>query len=126
MKLLSAIVVIAGSMQVTAGAGTIDLKAVPPTVRVRQEGTFKGAETVEILAARGETESFQIVVTAAGASLRSVSAEMSPLKGPGAASLPADGITLYREVFIPVRYSSPQATEPPGLITDPLVPFVNP
>ena len=29
-------------------------------------------------------------------------------------------------MFIPVRYSSPQATEPPGLIADPLVPFVNP
>ncbi len=126
MKLLSTIVVMAGSMQVTAGAGTIDLKAVPPTVRVRQEGAFKGAETVEVFAARGETESFQVVVTAAGGSLRNVSAEMSPLKGPGEASLPANSITLYREVFIPVRYSSPQATEPPGLIADPLVPFVNP
>jgi hypothetical protein len=126
MKSPWAILVVLSLVQATAGAGTIDLKAVPPTVRVRQEGAFKGADTVEVFAARGETESFQVVVTAAGGSLRNVSAEMSPLKGEGEASLPANSITLYREVFIPVRYSSPQATEPPGLIADPLVPFVNP
>ncbi len=118
--------VVLSLMQMTAGAGTIDLKAVPPTVRVRQEGAFQGADTVEVFAARGETESFQVVVTAAGGNLRNISAEMSPLKGEGGASLPANSVTLYREVFIPVRYSSPQATEPPGLIADPLVPFVNP
>ncbi len=126
MKVQVALWMMLGLAQVTAVAGTIDLKAVPPTVRVRQEGAFKGADIVEVFAARGETESFQVVVTAAGENLRNVSAEMSPLKGEGEASLPANSITLYREVFIPVRHSSPQATEPPGLIADPLVPFVNP
>ncbi|MCL5281893.1 MAG: DUF4091 domain-containing protein [Planctomycetes bacterium] len=126
MRRLAAIVAMVGAVQATAGAATIDLKAVPPTVRVRQEGAFPGAESVEIFAARGETESFQVIVTAAGGNLRNVTAEMSPLQGPGGASLPADKVTLYREIFIPVRYSSPQATEPPGLIADPLVPFVNP
>jgi hypothetical protein len=126
MKLSTATLLVLSLIQATASAATIDLKAVPPTVRVRQEGAFSGADTVEIFAARGETESFQVVVTATGGNLRNVSAQMSPLKGLGEASLPADNITLYREVFIPVRYSSPQATEPPGLIADPLVPFVNP
>ncbi len=126
MKSPVAILVVLGLMQATAGAGTIDLKAVPPTVRVGQEAVFKGADTVEVFAARGETESFQVVVTAAGGSLRNVSAEMSPLKGQGEASLPANAVILYREIYIPVRYSSPQATEPPGLIADPLVPLVNP
>jgi hypothetical protein len=126
MKSSTATLLVLSLIQATASAATIDLKAVPPTVRVRQEGAFSGADTVEIFAARGETESFQVVVTATGGNLRNVSAQMSPLKGLGEASLPADNITLYREVFIPVRYSSPQATEPPGLIADPLVPFVNP
>ncbi len=71
-------------------------------------------------------ESFQVVVTALDGNLRGVSAQMSPLKGQGEASIPEKNVTLYREVFIPVRYSSPQATEPPGLTADPLVPFVNP
>ncbi len=126
MKSPWAILVVLSLIQATAGAGTIDLKAVPPTVRVTQEGAFNGADTVEVCAARGETESFQVVVTAAGGGLRNISAKMSPLKGPAEAGLPPKNITLYREVFIPVRYSSPQATEPPGLIADPLVPFVNP
>ena len=126
MKSLWAIWAILSLIQATTGAGTIDLKAVPPTVRVRQEGEFKGADTIEIFAARGETESFQVVVTAAGASLRNASAEMSPLKGPGEASLPANSVILYRAIYIPVRYSAPQATEPPSLIADPLVPFLNP
>jgi hypothetical protein len=126
MKLEMAILLILGSFSTSAPGATIDLKALPPMVRVRQDGAFTGAETVEIFAARGEVESFQVVVTAAGENLRGVSAEISPLQGPGGAALPAQNVTLYREVFIPVRYSSPQATEPPGLIADPLIPFVNP
>ena len=126
MRSLLAILVIVSSIPAMAGAATISLKAVPPTVRVRQEGAFSGADAVEVFAARGETESVQVVVTATDGSLRNVSAEMSPLKNQTEASLPAQNVTLYREVFIPIRYSSPQATEPPGLIADPLVPFVNP
>jgi hypothetical protein len=110
----------------TCVAATVGLKATPPTVRVGQEGAFEGAETVEISAARGEVESFQVVVTATGGNLRGISAEMSPLKNEAGASLPAQNVTLFREVFIPVRQSSPQATVPPGLIADALVPFVNP
>ena len=106
--------------------GTIRLQALPPTVRVGQEGAFSGADAVEISAARGEVESFQVVVTAADGNLRDVSAQMSPLKGPAEASIPDKSVTLYREVFIPIRYSSPQATEPPGLIADPLGPVCEP
>jgi hypothetical protein len=126
MRLQMTITLTLGLAVMTAEAATIELKALPPTVRVRQEGTFSGADTVEISAARGEVESFQVVVTASDGNLRSVSAEMSPLKKETGASIPAKSIALYREVFIPVRHSWPQATEPPGLIADPLVPFVNP
>jgi len=126
MKSQLAVLLVLGLIQTSAGAGTISLKAVPPTLRVGQEGSFRGSDTVEVFAARGEVESFQVVVTASGGNLRSVSAEMSPLKKGADESLPAQNVTLYREVFIPVRYSSPQATEPPGLIADPLVPLVNP
>ena len=81
MKSQLAILLVLGSLQVAAGA-EIRLKAVPPTVRIRQEGAVRGAEAVEIFAARGEVESVQIVVTATGGNLRGISAEMSPLMVP--------------------------------------------
>jgi hypothetical protein len=115
-----------GLASITTEAATIQLKALPSTIRVRQEGAFRGSDAIEIFAARGEVESFQVVVTALDGNLRGVSAQMSPLKGQGEASIPEKNVTLYREVFVPVRYSSPQATEPLGLTADPLVPFVNP
>ena len=115
-----------GSIPFAAGAATIRLKALPAAVRVGLEGTVGGTDTVEISAARGEVESFQVVVTASDGNLRGISVQMSPLKGPAGASIAAQNVRLYREIFIPVRYSSAQATEPPGLLADPLVPFVNP
>ena len=115
-----------GSIPFAAGAATIRLKALPAAVRVGLEGTVGGTDTVEISAARGEVESFQVVVTSSDGNLRGISVQMSPLKGPAGASIAAQNVRLYREIFIPVRYSSAQATEPPGLLADPLVPFVNP
>ena len=74
------------------------------TVRVGQEGTVGGTDTAEISAARGEAESFQVVVTASEGNLRDISVQMSPLKGQAGASIPEQSVTLYREVFVPVRY----------------------
>jgi len=105
---------------------TIQLKALPPTVRVRQEGPVGGADTVNISGARGEFESFQVVVTATGGNLQGISAQMSPLTSQTNQSIPAKNVTIFRELFVTVRYSSPTATVPPGLTADPLVPFVNP
>jgi hypothetical protein len=105
---------------------TIQLKALPPTVRVPQEGAVGGADTVNISGARGEFESFQVVVTATGANLQDISAQMSPLTSQPDQSIPAKNVTIFRELFVPVRYSSPTATVPPGLTADPLIPFVNP
>jgi len=108
------------------GAGTIRLTALPPTMRVGQEGAIEGMDAAEISSARGEVESFQVVVTAAGGNLQGISAVMSPLKKDTGETLPVGNISIYREVFIPVRYSAPGATAPPGLIADPLIPFMNP
>jgi hypothetical protein len=126
MRLRMTILLVLGMISMTAGAATIRLKALPPAVRVRQEGNVGGADAVDIAGARNEWESFQVVVTATGGNLRGVSAEVSAVKNEANESLPAENVRLYREVFIPVRYSSPRATVPPGLIADALVPFVNP
>ncbi|MCX5645881.1 MAG: DUF6067 family protein [Phycisphaerae bacterium] len=120
MRLQIAVLLTLGLAPMTTEAVAIKLHALPPTVRARQEGTVAGADVVEISAARAEFESFQVVVTATEGNLRGVSAQMSPLKKETGESIPAKNVTCYREVYIPIRYSSP------GLIADPLVPFVNP
>ncbi|RPJ22473.1 MAG: hypothetical protein EHM35_18200, partial [Planctomycetaceae bacterium] len=106
--------------------GAIRLAALSPTVRVGQEDAIEGMDAAEISSARGEVESFQVVVTAVGGNLQGISAQMSPLKKDTGETLPVKNVSVYREVFIPVRYSAPGATVAPGLIADPLVPFVNP
>jgi len=106
--------------------GTIRLTALPGSVRVRQEGPVEGADAIEIAGARGEYESFQVVVTALGGHLTGVDAELSPLANEANKTLPAECVALYREVYIPVRHSAPRATCPPGFTPEPLVPFKNP
>jgi len=104
----------------------IELKAVPGTVRVRQEQPFAGQDAAVIACARGEYESFQVVVTARGGLLKPCVAGMSTLRGESGAEVAEANITLYRVAYVPVRHSSPGATCPPGLTPDPLVPFKNP
>jgi glycosyl hydrolase family 123 len=104
----------------------IELTALPPTVRVRPQQEIQGAKTVELFAARNEVESFQVVITARQTNLQRIQVEMSPLVGPGKTKIPAADIKLFREIYIPIRYSAPRATQPPGLIPDALVPLKNP
>ncbi|MBN1506635.1 MAG: DUF4091 domain-containing protein [Sedimentisphaerales bacterium] len=125
MRLWTAAFFVLVSAQVVGGA-TIQLTALPSTVRAGQQGAVDGTSAAEISGARGEFESFQVVVTAVGGNLQYVRPEMSLLKRETGETLPAKNVRLYREVFIPVRYSSPHATVPPGLIADPLIPFVDP
>ena len=103
------------SSQAAVGAGTIRLAALPSTLRAGQEGIVDGTDAAEISGARGEFESFQIVVTASGGNLQDISAGMSSLKKETGETLPAKSVSIYNEVFISVRYSAPGATVPPGL-----------
>ena len=110
-----------------AAAGpAVQLRAAPPTVRVRPRDTFDGPTAVEMACARGEYESFQVIVTAREGNVLRVEAEISPLQSEAGAIIPAEGVVLYREVYVPVRHSAPRATCPPGWIPEPLVPFKNP
>lgn len=108
------------------GEAKIQLVALPGAVRVSQTGDANGQSIAELFCAKNETESFQIVVTARGGNLLRVNVEISPLIDSQGNEIPKDRIQLYREIFVPVRNSSPRATEPPGLFPDPLVPFLNP
>ena len=95
-------------------------------MRVAQEGPVEGAATVDIAGARGETESFQVVVTAEGGRLEGVTASIDALRRTDGQALPEDCLEIFREAYVPVRHSAPRATCAPGLIADPLIPFKNP
>jgi hypothetical protein len=110
----------------SAGATRINLTSLSSTVRVAQDGPIQGTPTVEIAGARGETESFQVVVTAEDGRLDNATAQIGPLRAAGGQSLPQECIELFREGYVPVRHSAPRATCAPGLIADPLIPFKNP
>ncbi len=109
-----------------AFAATIELDAISPAARVRPEGIVDGDAAASIAAARGEYESFQVVVTARDGNLQKLNADVSPMQNAEGEESPGITVTVYREAFIPVRHSAPRATEAPGLIPDALVPFVNP
>jgi hypothetical protein len=108
-----------------AGEAGIELAALPGTVRVRPTGTVQGSASAEIAAAKGEVESFQVVVTAVGGNLKWVKAKVSALSD-GTHTLPAECVRIFREEFVPIRQPGYGATEPPGFVPDPLVPFLNP
>lgn len=110
----------------TAIAASIEVAVVSPGVRVRQEGPVAGEKSAAIAAARGEYESFQIVVTARDGNLSRVNVEAGPMLDANGVMDEKIQVHLFREVFIPVRHSAPRATEAPGLVADALIPFVNP
>jgi hypothetical protein len=95
-------------------------------MRIAQEGPIEGARAVDIAGARGETVSFQVVVTAAGGRLEGVTASIESLREAGGQALPQDCLEIFREAYVPVRHSAPRATCAPGVIADPLIPFQNP
>jgi len=105
---------------------TIRLAAIGPAARINLQGPVQGQSSADIACARGEYESFQVVVTAENGNLDNVDAAVSSLRSEGGVQIAADNLCLYREIYIPIRHSSPRATCPPGLTPDPLVPFVNP
>ncbi|MGC9328798.1 MAG: glycoside hydrolase domain-containing protein, partial [Candidatus Hinthialibacter sp.] len=99
---------------------------VPGSMRIAPTGEIDGNPAVEIWAARNEVESSQIVITAAGGNLERIEYGVSSLQSEEQGEIPQESLTLYREVFVPVRHSSPRAAQPPGWYADPLVPWKNP
>ena len=87
---------------------------------------------VQLSAARGEYESFQIVVRAPGsAALSNVNVSVSDLTGPGGAVIPQRNLSLFREQYVYVGTSSPNwsgSNRPlaKGWYPDGLIPFTDP
>ena len=99
-----------------AAGGGGDRWAVPVSawVKVRPGVRVQALSAVDLLAARGECEGFQVL---AWPPAEAVEISAAPLRGPGGA-LP---VSLFREAFVMVRTPS-NAQGAPGLWPDPLVP----
>ncbi|HZP84420.1 MAG TPA: glycoside hydrolase domain-containing protein [Chthonomonadaceae bacterium] len=100
--------------------------------RVGRRDAPDHSRRIELFAARGEYEPFQIVVRAPEGGLTDVRCAVSDLRGPGGSVLPKENLTLYREHYIEVKQSSPTwkggaaRPLPPGWYPDALIPFVDP
>jgi hypothetical protein len=84
-----------------------------------------------IWAARGEYESFQIVITAQTEAVTGVDLAASDLIGPEGCLIPAAALALYREHYVHVTSPSPdpgQGNRPlgKGWYADALIPFADP
>ena len=103
----------------------------PSLQRVGQSDAPGSATLAQIYAARGQSESFQIVVSASGASLTNVNVSVSDLTGPGGQVIPHTALALFREQYVYVGVSSPNwggsnQPLPPGWYADGLIPFTDP
>jgi hypothetical protein len=103
----------------------------PSMVRVGRGDAVSGESSIGLSAARGEYESFQVIVSAAGTRLTNVRLDASDLTGPDGATIPSANLTVYREEYITVKKSSQDMGGtnrplPPGDFPDALIPALDP
>ncbi len=79
----------------------------PSMHRVGMSEAAGNAADVNLSAARGEYESFQIVTNGATKGLGNVNVTVSDLQGPAGQTIPKTNFTLYREKYMHVTSSSP-------------------
>jgi hypothetical protein len=129
---LFALVFVLGSALLIIGAGLINqtnpevkLTVLNSLERIGQDQPLFGSTQAVIKAAKNEVESFQVVIGAVQKNVRVTNVVMSDLTGKGG-TIGKENISLFREEYTRVRRSSGRAQLPPGLYTDPLVPFIDP
>ncbi|MGO9094211.1 MAG: glycoside hydrolase domain-containing protein [Bryobacteraceae bacterium] len=103
----------------------------PSLQRVGQTDAPGNSTLAQIYAAKRQSVSFQIVVSAAGAGLTNVNVSVSDLTGPGGQTIPHTDLALFREQYMDVATSSPNwggsnQPLPPGWYADGLIPFADP
>jgi hypothetical protein len=103
----------------------------PSLHRVGMSDPSNGGAPAKLWAARGESESFQIVVNGGSKGLSHVNVTVSDLSGPEGAAIPKTSFTLYREKYMHVTSSSPNwkgSNQPRGAgwYADALIPFNDP
>lgn len=92
--------------------------------KVRPDRPYSGtpARAVSLSLARNESEAAQLVVVPLDRALRDVQVEVSDLKGPRKATLPASAIDVNLVGYVEVKQKSGRSPGEPGLYPDPLLP----
>ncbi|MFB3883005.1 MAG: hypothetical protein ACE149_17195 [Armatimonadota bacterium] len=103
----------------------------PSMVRIGRDDPARTEQQIELCAARGEYESFQIIVSASEGKLTNVNVRRADLVGKDGAAISRANVWLYREHYVQSRYGSPKRNGPnepsgPGWYPDALVPFSHP
>jgi hypothetical protein len=105
---------------------------VPSLQRISQTEEGNSVTDIQLYAARGEYESFQIGIKASENQLSNVNVSVSDLLGENKQTIAKNNITLYREHYVEVVNSSPQQKDSSnsslgtGWYPDALIPFVDP
>jgi Domain of unknown function (DUF4091) len=105
---------------------------VPSLKRVGKTEQPQVNKNIDLFAAKGEYESFQIIVTGARQGLTNVNVSVSDLRSSGGSSISKKHITLYREHYVYVRDPSPtwrshtNVSLGKGWYPDALIPFIDP
>lgn len=115
----------------SAAPATPEVWIAPSLHRVGMSDAPGAITEANLAAARGEYESFQIVVSGASQGASNVNVTVSDLKEPGGEIIPRSNLTLYREKYVHVTSSSPNwkgSNQPlgPGWYADGLIPFTDP
>jgi len=126
----SALVLCALTLAAPPAVAAPTVWVVPSLERVSPDAALGGAAEIHLDAARGEYESFQIIVRASPAALSNVNLLAPDLTGPGG-TIARGQLTLYREHYVYVGVSSPDwggrnRPLPAGWYPDALIPFVDP
>lgn len=105
-------------------AGEVGVWTADSLTRVFREQPARPRVEPVLRAARGEMESFQLVLTGRGGELRGARVRATELRGPGEARIAAPEV--LREHYVRVSESSPQSPLPAGEYPDALVPQMFP
>jgi hypothetical protein len=112
--------------------GSLPVWVAPSLVRVGRSDAAGTLTQMDLYAARGESESFQVIVRAPTGGLTNVRVSASDLTGPGGV-IAARNLSLFREQYVYVSHGSTTAWGPPNLpsgapgwFPDGLIPSVDP
>ncbi len=99
--------------------------------RVKPDAPAGAGTDIELFAARGEYEPFQIIIRAPQGGLNNVNVLAQDLTGPGDQIIAKNNLTFYREHYIYLSQGSSDwkgSNRPsgPGWYPEPLIPFVDP
>ncbi len=127
--LLCALVALALAWTAAPCAAAPEVWTVGSLERVRPDAPAGSGAQASVQAARGEYESFQIIVRGPAGGLTNVNVTAPVLLDSAGHQIEASNITLYREQYIyidlPVR-GGHNESEGPGWYPDGLIPFVDP